>query len=131
MFETITLFSNRVKSASYTPLDDGRYLVDLEVEARKLRADGSGVETEVEIDDWIDIGVFGEEKTGRRREQTVLLMQKRHITTSSMKLELVVDGLPVRAGIDPYNRLIDRDSDDNMKKVSERGETDVKDRRSI
>jgi ABC-type transport system involved in multi-copper enzyme maturation permease subunit len=131
MFETITLFSNRVKSASYTPLGDGRYLVDLEVEARKLRADGRGVETEVEIDDWIDIGVFGEKKTGRKREQTVLLMEKRHMTTSSMKLELVVDAPPVRAGIDPYNRLIDRDSDDNVKTVSERGDTDVEDRKSI
>jgi hypothetical protein len=119
MFETITLFSNKVKSARYTPLDDGRYLVNFEVEARKLRADGKGVETEVQINDWIDIGVFGEEKIGGKKEQTVLFMEKRHITESSMNIELVVDRLPARAGIDPYNRLIDRDSGDNVKKVTE------------
>jgi ABC-2 type transport system permease protein len=118
MFETITLFSNRVKTARYTVLDEGRYLVSLEVEARKFRADGRGVETEVPISDWIDIGVFGEEETNGKKEQTVLFREKRHITDSVMNLELVVDRVPVRAGIDPYNRLIDRDSDDNMKKVS-------------
>ena len=119
MFETITLFSNRVKSATYTPLDDGCYLVNLEVGARKLRADGSGVKVEIQIGDWIDIGVFGEEKINGRKEQTVLFLEKRMITDSNMSLEIVVDDLPVRAGIDPYNRLIDRDSDDNVKRVSE------------
>jgi hypothetical protein len=119
MFETITLFSNKMKAATYTALDDGRYMVNLEVEAKKVRADGRGVETEVEIGDWIDIGIFGEEKTNGRREQTVLFLEKRLITESSMCQELVVDDLPVRAGIDPYNKLIDRDSDDNVRRVSQ------------
>jgi ABC-type transport system involved in multi-copper enzyme maturation permease subunit len=120
MFETITLFSNKVKTASYTALDDGRYMINLVVEAKKFRADGRGVETEIPIRDWIDIGVFGESKAGGKSEQTVLFMEKRLITDSSTSVELVVEGLPVRAGIDPYNRLIDRDSNDNVKKVSER-----------
>ena len=29
----------------------------------------------------------------------------------------VVDQAPVRAGIDPYNKLVDRNSDDNRKRV--------------
>ena len=32
-------------------------------------------------------------------------------------LELVVDELPFEAGIDPYNKLIDRNSGDNRKKA--------------
>lgn len=119
MFETITIFSNRVKSATYRRLDDGTYLVSLELEARKFRADGQGVETEVGIDDWIDIGVFGKKTDGT--DETVLFMKKRHITSSSTHLEVVVDEVPVRAGIDPYHRLIDRDSGDNVRKVSESG----------
>jgi ABC-type transport system involved in multi-copper enzyme maturation permease subunit len=119
MFETITLFSNRVKSATYVPLSDGRYLVRLEAEARKLRADGLGVETEIALGDLIDFGVFGEDKRRGRKEQTVLFMEKRMVTDSNITLEIVVDALPVRAGIDPYNRLIDRDSDDNVRRVSE------------
>jgi ABC-2 type transport system permease protein len=124
MFETITIFSNRVKSATYKPLDDGRYLVSLEVEARKFRADGKGVETEVGIDDWIDVGVFGEPDRGGRGghdKERVLLMRKHHITGPHLSLELVVDEVPVRAGIDPYNKLIDRDSNDNVRKVSASG----------
>ena len=34
----------------------------------------------------------------------------------------MVDEKPVRAGIDPYNKLVDRNSDDNLKKVDEASE---------
>lgn len=120
MFETVTLFSNRVEAANYTRLNDGRYLVNLVVEARKLRADGLGVETEIQINDWIDVGVFGEEEIEGESEEKVLYMEKRRISEPRMSFDTIVEGRPVRAGIDPYNKLIDRDSDDNVKRVQER-----------
>jgi ABC-2 type transport system permease protein len=113
MFETITIFSNRVKGATYEQLEGGRYLVSMEVEAQKFRSDGMGVETEIGIDDWIDIGVVGDE--------AVLYMKKRHIADRTTRIEVVVDDVPVRAGIDPYNKLIDRNSGDNVRKVSAGG----------
>lgn len=116
LFETITLFENGVEEASYTARDDGTYEVTLATKAKKLRADGEGVETEIAIDDWIDIGVFGEDDDG---EPTVLYLQKHHITEAEPTFTLVVDQKPIRAGIDPYNKLVDRDSDDNQKRVSE------------
>jgi ABC-2 type transport system permease protein len=112
MFETITLYSNKAESATYTRGTDGTYRVTLQVEAKKLRADGQGVETGTEIDDWIDIGVFGE-------DDKVLFMEKRHITEPSTSFELTVAERPLEAGIDPYNKLIDRNADDNVKKVAE------------
>jgi hypothetical protein len=108
MMETITLFSNRVDEGVYSELDDGRYLVRLTVEASKLRSDGQGVETEIALDDLIDIGVFGE-------DERPLLLEKRRITQPVTTFELVVDEAPVTAGIDPYNKLIDRVSEDNVK----------------
>ena len=63
-------------------------------------------------------------ESGRKRrvsDETVLLMKKHHITGSSTHIEVVVDGVPARAGIDPYNKLIDRDSNDNVRKVSASG----------
>ncbi|MCP4662031.1 MAG: M1 family metallopeptidase, partial [bacterium] len=117
-FETITLFDNRVKKASFARRDDGKYVVAIEAKARKLRADGQGVETEIPLDDWIDVGVFGEKRVDGKTEETVLLLEKRHVTEPEMSFELVVDERPVRAGIDPYNKLIDRDSDDNVKRVA-------------
>ena len=118
LFENITLFENRVEDASYAERADGKYVVTVAAKARKVRADGQGVETEIPIDDWIDVGVFGEQEIDGKTEQTVLFLEKRHITEADVSLELVVDEEPVRAGIDPYNKLVDRNSDDNVKKVS-------------
>ena len=118
MFETITLYSNRVMRAEWTRREDGTYLVSLDIEARKMRADGLGVETEIAIDDWIDIGVFGGEEVDGKSEEKVLYMRKRKIDRNEMSLEIVVGEEPVRAGIDPYNKLIDRNSDDNVKRVN-------------
>jgi ABC-2 type transport system permease protein len=117
MFETITLFENRVLDARARRRPDGRYDVDLTLAAKKVRANGQGVETAVPVDDWIDVGVFAEEKKGRRTEEKPLYLEKHHITQPQTTLHLVVDRLPARAGIDPYNKLVDRNSDDNQKKV--------------
>ncbi len=107
LFETITLYANRAVSASAVPRGDGTWLVNLAVEARKMRADGEGAETQIPVDDWIDIGVFD-------REGTPLLLEKRRISGPSMHFELSVPGEPAQAGIDPYHKLIDREPDDNV-----------------
>ena len=119
MFETITLFENRVKEATYTKRPDGKYVVDLTLEAKKVRADGQGVETPIAINDWVDIGVFTEGKDGKETGEKVLYLKKHHITQPTLRLQLVVDQLPARAGIDPYNKLVDRDSDDNRKRIEQ------------
>ncbi|HEX2642449.1 MAG TPA: M1 family aminopeptidase [Thermoanaerobaculia bacterium] len=121
MFRKITLFENRVTDATYTRRADGKYDVNLTFEAKKVRSDGKGKETPVPINDWIDVGVFGEKAVAGKSkpEETVLYLQKRHITQPRTTVQLVVDQLPVRAGIDPMNKLVDRNSDDNRKKVTE------------
>ncbi|MCP4661881.1 MAG: hypothetical protein GY856_41285 [bacterium] len=119
LFETITVFENRVEKASFAQRDDGKYVVAVHAKARKIRADGQGVGTEMALDDWIDVGVFGEKRVDGRTEETVLYLEKRHVTSPETTFELVVDERPVRAGIDPYNKLIDRDSDDNVRGVTE------------
>ncbi len=119
MFQTITLYMNHVDEATFTKRDDGEYVVDLKVKAKKLRADGQGLETEIAIDDYIDIAVFGEEEVDGKTEEKVLYMKKHKIDRGEMEFEIVVDEPPVRAGIDPYNKLIDRNSNDNVKRVSE------------
>ncbi len=111
MFENITLFENRVGEAKFTETGEGEYVVALDIRARKVRADGKGVETEVPIDDWIDIGVFGE-------DDKVLYLEKHRIREKESIIEITVHEEPQEAGIDPYNKLVDRNSDDNRKKVS-------------
>jgi hypothetical protein len=62
-------------------------------------------------------GVFaGEERAGAPGAR-VLYLAKHHITRPTTHLRLTVGEAPSRAGIDPYNKLVDRNSDDNTTKV--------------
>jgi ABC-type transport system involved in multi-copper enzyme maturation permease subunit len=116
LFEEITLFENEIEEAIATRRDDGRYAVTVAAKAKKLRADGQGVETEIPIDDWIEVGVFGEDESG---EETVLYLEKHRVTETEPTFTVVVDERPVRAGIDPYHKLVDRNTDDNVERVEE------------
>ena len=84
-------------------------------EARKVLADANGVETPMPLADFIDIGVF----SGKKDEEKPLYMQREKITREHETFTIMVDRQPTRAGIDPYNKLIDRISDDNMIDVTE------------
>lgn len=113
MFETITLFDNKAVSAIVTP-EGSKYRVQLTIGSRKLRADGLGKETEIAVNDLVDVGVFaGDVKTPR-----ALVLEKRRITGAAMTFDFVVDEKPTRAGIDPYNKLVDRNPEDNWMPVS-------------
>ena len=116
LFETITLYDNKTTEAKATKTADGKYRVHITVESKKLRADGMGTETPVPVDDWIDIGVLA---AGPRKKSAdrVLALEKRHITQPKETFDLVVNEKPSKAGIDPLNKLIDRNPEDNTKKV--------------
>jgi len=47
-------------------------------------------------------------------EKQPLYLEKRWLTPGEHVIEIYVDEAPVKAGIDPYNKLIDRVSDDNL-----------------
>ncbi|MEW6367528.1 MAG: M1 family aminopeptidase [Acidobacteriota bacterium] len=117
MFETMTLFDNRAAEVAVHRRGDGTYRVALTVSARKFRADGKGKETEIPINDWVDIAVLGEKEVGDRKEEFPLYIEKKLITQPSSTFEIIVDQPPAKAGIDPYNKLIDRNGDDNVKEA--------------
>jgi hypothetical protein len=110
-FDTITLYDNRAVSAKAKPLGDGRYEVTLEVSSRKVRADDLGKETEVPLSDMIDIGVLDE-------HDEPLFVGKREIAQARSTFTIVVAKKPARAGIDPFNKLIDRQPKDNTVAVT-------------
>jgi len=51
----------------------------------------------------------------------VLYLAKHRIDKNAGELKFTVDELPYDAGIDPYNKLIDRVSSDNRKRVGLEG----------
>jgi ABC-2 type transport system permease protein len=110
LFERIVLFDNSAREVSATKRADGKYVVKMTVASTKLQSDAKGEEKPVPVDDWIDIGVLGE-------KDTVLFVEKRHVTKPVETFEVVVTGKPVKAGIDPMNKLIDRNPKDNTKSL--------------
>jgi ABC-2 type transport system permease protein len=115
MFETITFYENKTTKCSYTKTKDGKYLVKVSVESKKMKADSIGKMKDVAEADWIDIGVFGSKEVNGKKTETELYLQKRKITKNKMDFEIIVNELPVKVGIDPYNKLIDRTPDNNVK----------------
>lgn len=118
-FERIVLFDLQVTDATASEREDGRWDVVIDVEAHKYSADGQGEQTEEDIDYLIDIGVFTRDLDGAiEGSDHVLYMEKHQINETTMRFELIVDEEPLYVGIDPYNKLIDRNSDDNLSRVS-------------
>ena len=114
-FNRIVLYDNKTVSATSQKTPDGKYKVTLEVEARKMQADGNGAETPMPLADYIEIGVF----SGKKDQEKPLYLKKEKISEPHKTFVVVVDEKPTLAGIDPYNKLIDRNADDNMIEVTE------------
>ncbi|HVE87427.1 MAG TPA: M1 family aminopeptidase [Myxococcales bacterium] len=106
-FERITLYENRATKASYRKREDGKYEVTLKVVARKVQADELGAEKEQPLQDVIEIGALDD------KDLPIALERRRFDKSGENELTLVVDRAPARAGIDPMNKLVDRNVEDN------------------
>ncbi len=116
LVERIILFDLRVVASNVTERDDGRFEVEIDVLAKKYEADGEGVETEVPMATLIDIGVLGE-KSAVTDIPEIIYLEKFEVTGGEQQFTVVVDERPVSVGIDPLNKLIDRDPSDNVKAI--------------
>lgn len=116
-WEKITLYENKAQEVTAEKVADDEYLVTFKINSQKLYADSLGRESNANyVADYIDIGVFAEDdqdENGRNRTNPIYL-QKHKITPGESTLTIRVKGIPVKAGIDPYNKLIDRVPDDNI-----------------
>lgn len=115
MFETITIYENYVKDLSYVPDGKGNYQVKLVVGSLKFRADSLGKMAPIPVDDYIDIGIFtGEGTLATKLLDKPLVLQKIKMDQPEKTFEFTVNQKPTRAGIDPYNKLIDRNPSNNV-----------------
>ena len=117
-FKKITLYSNKVTKASYKKLAEDKYEVTLEVESAKNYYDGTGkligTGTKPNV---IEIGVF--ESDSKNKDGIIakspLILEKVWVKPGKSTFKYITKKLPVKAGIDPYNKMIDRIPDDNLK----------------
>ncbi len=124
MFEHITLYDNKIRKAETHELEDGTWQVDIELLVSKYRSDEKGnqllvdemmsfqeegeqeAQVSMPLADYMDVGIFdanGEE----------IYLSKFKFELISNSISIIVDRQPSEAGIDPYFKLIDRESDDN------------------
>jgi ABC-2 type transport system permease protein len=113
LFETITLWDLKTRSATSRRLPDGRYEVTLDFSAQKLRADEVGRETPTPMNDVIEVGVFA------AANDAPIYLARHRVKSGKQTLKIVVSQQPGRAGIDPERKLIERVREDNVVKVTE------------
>ena len=97
---------------------DGKYEVTMHVRAAKYYADGKGKETPAKLDIPIEVGVFAKATNGEEEDEKPLYLQKYPVRDGESTITVVVDGKPWQAGIDPFNELVDRVSDDNRTSIT-------------
>lgn len=119
-WKKLALYENRILSAKSKPLSNGVFEITLKVKVRKMYADEKGNEAEATTtNDYIDIGIFTDDEVSKdgKKSTKPLYLQKHRFTTGEHTIVVQVKGNPIRAGIDPYNKLIDRVPEDNRKDV--------------
>lgn len=138
MFETITLYKNRIVDVKSTELENGKYQVDIEFNVSKYRLSDKGKrvygekvgdtisyktdkmkkpELSVHLNDYVEIGIFYKEEIDGEEEDVELYLKKHKITAINNKVTIIVDEKPTEVGVDPYNKLIDSNSEDNRREL--------------
>ena len=114
-FETNTVWELATERIRAEPLHDGRWRVTLDVRGRKVVVDEDGAETEVLMDDLIEVGAF----TGAadRGLGEPLYLETHRVRSGIQRITVTVPRAPARAGVDPRRLLIDVKGDDNLREL--------------
>ena len=89
------------------------------MQGRKYYADGRGKEAEAPLSEPFELGVFTAQP-GKKgfSAASVLAFERRTVVSGSQRFTFVVGRQPTWVGVDPYNKRIDRNSDDNNTAVT-------------
>lgn len=112
LFDTITLYDNRVLDAKVRKNAQGTWDVTLKVLTKKYRSDDKGAQTELDFNDWMDVGALDD-------KGEALFLEKRKVPKGESEITFTVPVKPAEVGVDPLNVLIDRTPGDNVKPPSE------------
>ena len=123
LFEAITLYDLAVGGVEVReetgPEGEPLWRTVIDASAKKFYADGEGAETEASVGVWVDVGAFpdSEDELEDYQLPAPLSMQKYFLDGETTTIEIVTRQPPHRVGVDPYNKLIDRNPEDNLKFV--------------
>ncbi len=118
-WQKITFYDNRVVEAKVIPTGNKEeYRVTIKVDVGKVWIDDKGNDVVVKtMNDYMDIGIFAADTKNKegRSQVNPLYLRKHKFTAGQHIMNIIVKGKPVRVGIDPYAKLIDRQPNDNLK----------------
>lgn len=117
LFNQITVFDMRAEKADIEELENGKFKVTFTASAKKFKADGEGKETEQELAEEVEIGLFKGNPNDFASETEVLYKSDHSIVSGDNTVEVIVDQKPDYVGIDPFIRYIDRDTGNNLLKL--------------
>jgi ABC-2 type transport system permease protein len=117
LFAANTFWELKTERATAEPTKAGTWQVTLRVRVRKVVVDPAGVEAEVPMDEWVEVGIFAPTKEQGADFGKTLYMQKHRIRSGEQTITVTVSSKPSDAGIDPYHLLIDLERFDNVEKV--------------
>ena len=138
MFETITLYDNRIEKATAKKLPNGTYEVKMDFTVSKYKADDNGKRIYKDksgktltykgknskytiesypMNDYIEIGVFAEKTVKGKKQDKELYLKKVKVDKINNSATIIVKDKPLEVGVDPYNKLIDTQSEDNRIKI--------------
>jgi ABC-2 type transport system permease protein len=116
-FEKMMHYKNWIKTARFEKLPSGKYKISLSIVASKWYDNGTGKMTETNMNDYLDVVLFGKGLTVK--DPMEIYSARRKIHSGLNVFEIVVDTKPYQASLDPYSKFIDDNSDDNVMAVAE------------
>ncbi len=120
-----SFYQNKMLAASAVAMgksgSDSSYRVTLRVNVAKQFTDSAGMDHPAgKIDDYIDIGVFAADTRDPQgmKQMNPLWVGKRRLHAGVQIITVIVQGKPARAGVDPYQLLMEDRPQDNWKDIS-------------
>jgi aminopeptidase N len=115
LFEKNTFWTFDTKKATAQQTAAGTWQVTFEVESHKVDADSAGVEREIPVNQWVEIGIYAAAEPGEMLGKP-LYVQKHFIRSDKQTITVTLPHKPARGGIDPYS-LLDWEEGDNIETI--------------
>jgi ABC-2 type transport system permease protein len=118
LFEVNTFWTLEAERVSAESKADGTWDVAIAVRARKVVVDTAGVETDLPMDEWIEVGVFAPVQ-GEGALRDPIYLERHRIRSGRQTIRVTVPRRPALAGIDPFHvlDLEEKEDDDNIAEV--------------
>ncbi|MEJ7768125.1 MAG: ATP-binding cassette domain-containing protein [Chitinophagaceae bacterium] len=116
LFEVNAFWTFDTKQVMAKKTASGTWQVTLEVEAHKIVADSAGVENEMPVIQWVEIGMFAAAEPGEILGMP-LYVRKHFIRSGTQTIVVMLPHKPARGGIDPYS-LLDWEEGDTLRKCN-------------